>query len=491
MIAAIVILFIIITIIIIAVSIANKGDETIQVKSRKAVDNFDLIKYFRENSYQIESFLNHINRKKQNNKGDTLDVVISYISPTGKSRYSRKIVITEYELLEIKKNPKLLMTNSEINKYNKTQQQNDLNSKKLYIYNKINSIIDFTNNLKDNLIIKSDETKLDQLISTLYDRTVSPIKKIKTINDPEWTIIESTINNIKNDIDKINKKNQDIKDYYISDNFKQIKDSCENLMNSQREFNEYIDEKAESISKLFGKRIVRTETSIEDTNNYIRPYKKSIDAFTAEVSANVFASAENNPIEYVVKYFYPNKIDYPEQIQKLQTLVEELETLSEAKDIIENYKKDYQQYLINVPSYIMEYDKDGFYSRLGFANLNENRLTIAYKFSYTSNGGMTQRSFTVPMTEETIIKLIEILQNKLTYSSFAKEQRRLMTSKLRREIKERDNYTCKLCGNSTYNEPNLLLEIDHIIPIAKGGITEESNLQTLCWKCNRHKSDNL
>ena len=40
-------------------------------------------------------------------------------------------------------------------------------------------------------------------------------------------------------------------------------------------------------------------------------------------------------------------------------------------------------------------------------------------------------------------------------------------------------------------EPNLLLEIDHIIPVAKGGLTEESNLQTLCWKCNRAKSDKL
>ena len=34
---------------------------------------------------------------------------------------------------------------------------------------------------------------------------------------------------------------------------------------------------------------------------------------------------------------------------------------------------------------------------------------------------------------------------------------------------------------------NLLLEVDHIIPIIKGGLTKEDNLQTLCWKCNRSK----
>ena len=75
--------------------------------------------------------------------------------------------------------------------------------------------------------------------------------------------------------------------------------------------------------------------------------------------------------------------------------------------------------------------------------------------------------------------------------SFAKEQRALMTNKLRQFIKKRDNFTCRFCGNSTHKEPNLLLEIDHIIPVAKGGLTEENNLQTLCWKCNRNNSDKI
>ena len=66
-----------------------------------------------------------------------------------------------------------------------------------------------------------------------------------------------------------------------------------------------------------------------------------------------------------------------------------------------------------------------------------------------------------------------------------------MTKKLREYIKKRDNFTCCNCGNSTHVEPNLLLEIDHIIPVSKGGVTSEENLQTLCWKCNRAKSDKI
>ena len=107
--------------------------------------------------------------------------------------------------------------------------------------------------------------------------------------------------------------------------------------------------------------------------------------------------------------------------------MEELETLRDAKQIIENYKAEYQQYLGDVPAYIMENDEAGFYSRLGFATIDESVLTVEYKFSYTSNGGLAQRSFTVPMTEETIAELIKVLENKLTASAFAQEQRTLMT----------------------------------------------------------------
>ena len=92
-------------------------------------------------------------------------------------------------------------------------------------------------------------------------------------------------------------------------------------MSTQREFNEYVVEKVESISRLLGTRVTRNETINEYEYQYIRPYKKTITPFTAEVSAAVFASAENSPLEYVIKSFYPNKNLYPEQIQKLHSAV--------------------------------------------------------------------------------------------------------------------------------------------------------------------------
>lgn len=383
------------------------------------------------------------------------------------------------------------MSKGEYNKYIKEQQKEALNQKHHEYYERVNKIIDYANENKDSLVIKGSQEKLDELVSNLFDRTVNSIKKIKTIDSEEWDIIGDFISRINGEIEKIVSENNRIIEYYESPDFSKIKDTCEALMSSQREFNEYITEKVQSISKLFGTRVVRNETVNDDEYNYIRPYKKTITPFTAEVSAAVFASAENNPLDYVVKYFYPNKKSYPEQIQKLYQLVEELETLRDAKQIIENYKLDYQQYLSDVPDYVMENDEAGFYLRLGFAYIDENIFSVEYKFSYTSSGGFAKRFFTVPMTEETIGELIKLLESKLTASAFVKEQRTLMTKKLREYIKTRDNFTCCNCGNSIHNEPNLLLEIDHIIPVSKGGCTEENNLQTLCWKCNRSKSNKI
>ena len=496
-------------------------DEYVTVKSRQALEKYDDIKFFKENKEKLPSAEAMIQRKGEIssrltqflqsnelqsrpqykklkkqveevlNNAASYRIRVNYISSAGNNLGSKDIHVGQYRIDSFKKDPSLLMGKTEYNKFLKEQQKEALAQKQHDFYNQVNAIIDYANNNRDSLIIKGSQEQLDSLIGQLFDRTINSIKKIKSLDSEEWGLIEDFITRLKADIERIVASNQRILDYYASPDFQKIKETCEVLMSSQRDFNEYINEKVQSISELFGTRVVRNETVNEDEYNYIRPYKKTITPFTAEVSATVFASAENNPLDYIVKNFYPNKSAYPDQIQKLYHLVEELQTLREAKQIIENYKADYQQYLGDVPAYVMENDEAGFYSRLGFANIDESVLTVEYKFAYTSGGGMAQRSFTVPMTEETIAELIKTLESKLTASAFAKEQRTMMTKKLREAIKTRDDFTCCNCGNSTHKEPNLLLEIDHIIPVSKGGRTEEANLQTLCWKCNRTKSNKI
>ena len=496
-------------------------DDEIIVKSRAGLEKYDATKYFKENKgrltkarivsenkadieIKLKSFLRDNNYKKRfqyhrlkeeitkslkNVNG--YRVSVTYISKSGNKLGTKEIILTQNDINRFLSNPSLLMSKGEYNKYCKEQQKKILDEKRHKYYTDVNEIIECANKYKPFLFIKGDQEKLDSLIEKMFNRVISSFNKIKTADSEEWNLIDEFMDYLKNEMKNIMEENHKLSNYYNSIDFANVKKLCETLINSQREFNEYINEKVKSISSLFGTKIIRNETHCDDEYSYIRPYKKTITPFTAEVSSSVFASAENNPLEYIVKNFYPNKNLYPQQIQKLYQLIEELETLREAKKIIENYKKEYQKYLGKVPAYVFEKDEVGFYSRLGFANIDEEVLTVEYKFSYTSNGGMAQRTFTVPMTEETIIELIKVLEHKLSINSFVKEQRRVMTQKLRNSIKQRDNFTCCNCGNSIYKEPNLLLEIDHIIPVSKGGYTVESNLQTLCWKCNRSKSNKI
>lgn len=59
---------------------------------------------------------------------------------------------------------------------------------------------------------------------------------------------------------------------------------------------------------------------------------------------------------------------------------------------------------------------------------------------------------------------------------------------VRKYVFERDRFHCQSCGK-TDTEANL--NVDHIIPLARGGKNDLSNLQTLCFDCNQRKRDRL
>lgn len=65
-------------------------------------------------------------------------------------------------------------------------------------------------------------------------------------------------------------------------------------------------------------------------------------------------------------------------------------------------------------------------------------------------------------------------------------QRKPVGKRVRFEVFKRDAFTCQYCGA---HPPDVLLEIDHIVPVADGGGNEEGNLVTSCVDCNRGKSD--
>lgn len=87
-------------------------------------------------------------------------------------------------------------------------------------------------------------------------------------------------------------------------------------------------------------------------------------------------------------------------------------------------------------------------------------------------------------------KQLEEIQHECSLNEYhRKDQRSRMTKELREEIIQRDNYTCQRCGK--YMPDKVGLQIDHIVPVSKGGKTVPSNLQVLCSVCNGSKSDKM
>jgi hypothetical protein len=67
--------------------------------------------------------------------------------------------------------------------------------------------------------------------------------------------------------------------------------------------------------------------------------------------------------------------------------------------------------------------------------------------------------------------------------------KRKSTGKRQRfNIFKRDKFTCQYCGGTP---PTVVLVVDHIVPVAAGGPTEEHNLITSCEVCNQGKADGL
>lgn len=65
-------------------------------------------------------------------------------------------------------------------------------------------------------------------------------------------------------------------------------------------------------------------------------------------------------------------------------------------------------------------------------------------------------------------------------------KRKAISKKVRFEVFKRDSFKCQYCGKSA---PGIVLHVDHIDPVSKGGCGDIMNLITSCIDCNLGKSD--
>jgi len=66
----------------------------------------------------------------------------------------------------------------------------------------------------------------------------------------------------------------------------------------------------------------------------------------------------------------------------------------------------------------------------------------------------------------------------------SEKRSRHIPASVRVSVLHRDGYNCVFCGRRA---KQVQLEVDHIVPFSKGGSNDPSNLQTLCFDCNRGK----
>jgi 5-methylcytosine-specific restriction endonuclease McrA len=67
-------------------------------------------------------------------------------------------------------------------------------------------------------------------------------------------------------------------------------------------------------------------------------------------------------------------------------------------------------------------------------------------------------------------------------------KRRSLSARTRFEILKRDNSTCRYCGARA---PNVVLHVDHVHPVSRGGRNDLENLVTACSACNAGKGARL
>ena len=283
--------------------------------------------------------------------------------------------------------------------------------------------------------------------------------------------------------------------YFSSEKFSKLKASIENNIQDCNNLNLHIEELKHSYNKYYRHQLDAGVSTFVDRSswNYQRPElnKYSDTNNTYNCSRQVCSNARIQPFKYICKYF--NIVCDEKSLAFYEDLTNKFAAVEQGK---ESYIAERDALMASiqteVPSLIIQFSKQRLYNELGIRPFKfYDQYYPSYKFLYISSGGNSSLECVVDFDVSTLEKFTRYIVSVIEKKESIIYQRQLMTTKLREQIKQRDGYKCVCCGTSLKEEPHLLLEIDHIIPVSKGGKTVPENLQTLCWRCNRSKSNKM
>lgn len=282
--------------------------------------------------------------------------------------------------------------------------------------------------------------------------------------------------------------------YFKSDEFKEQKLKVQTLIDEFNELSMYVKE-IPNRNQFVSTQETGSNSHLakyENTSQHNYKRNRNVKSLNKDnvhnASLAVVRRASEDPVKYLCKYF--NIKPTEENLNQLEEIGTNISRLENAVSNLEQRKHRLVEEF-NPPEFILLHFKDELIKKLDVDIPDIEIEYTKYIFEYVSPGGNSSQKTTITFNSKTIEAVEEYINEKIKYRKSAKAQRALMTNSLRNWIKERDDFTCQYCGASTYEQDLLLLEIDHIIPVSKGGLTTTENLQTLCWKCNRSKSDKV
>lgn len=282
--------------------------------------------------------------------------------------------------------------------------------------------------------------------------------------------------------------------YFNGKRFLLLKKKLRHAIIEYNELNEYVKTLKDALINYSTADYGLSKYIDNSVYNFTRPNFNQIHNNTSNeyyCSLSVCRNAQTQPFKYLCKYF---SIPVNEQtLNKFEKVYNDFSSAEEGKRIllteVDDIKINYRKY---IPFTIRMFRMKYLLEKLGYATIQEiDDHYPKYSFIYISAGGNSKLTCDIKLDLDNLERFTAYLYSRVELTKSTMYQRTLMTKQLRESIKIRDNYTCQKCGISLREEPHLLLEIDHIIPISKNGKTTIDNLQTLCWKCNRQKSNKI
>ena len=277
--------------------------------------------------------------------------------------------------------------------------------------------------------------------------------------------------------------------YFRSQKFLSLKESISDYTNECNELNAHIEELKYMQSHAASVDYGSAQLSDNSKYNFKRSnWSSSVNTkHVHNCSASVCKKADEQPFKYLCKYFSIKSNE--SSLENYESMLNDFAAAEQGKSLLVKQKNEIVSGSgKSIPALIKAFSASRLERNLGFEPVDLGDVYVpVYTFQYVSAGGNSSIKTSIHLDVGNLERFVGYLSELVKFRKSVAGQRALMTQGLRKWIKERDDFTCQSCGISSYNARNLLLEIDHIVPLSRGGITSEDNLQTLCWKCNRSK----